>query len=114
MLTDGQGRNRGLRWSRDGTQLAFQSTRRNGKSNDLWIMNPMRPEQARLLLEAPAGSWYGPADFSKDGRFLLVQQFLRIDDSRIHVLDLETDSIVLTVGGGDYPSGNRQNDGIGF
>lgn len=107
-LSDGDSRNRLLRWSRDGHQLAFQSTRRNGRSNDLWIMDPDRPDSDRLLLEAPQGTWYGPADFSNDGRYLLVQQFLSVFDSRIQLLDLR-DSSLRQVAGGDAenPSANR-------
>ncbi|NNK33636.1 MAG: S9 family peptidase, partial [Xanthomonadales bacterium] len=106
-LTDGESRNRLVRWRRDGKRMAYQSTRRNGRSNDLWIMDPDRPESATLLQEAPDGSWLGPADFSKDGDYLLVQQFLSVDDSRIHVLDLRDGSIPVSVGGGEYLSANR-------
>lgn len=106
-LSDGQSRNRLMRWSRDGQRLAFQSTRRNGRSNDLWIMDPDRPDSAELLLEAPPGSWYGPADFSDDGRLLLVQQFHGVHDSRIHILDLQTRSLELVAGNPENPSANR-------
>ena len=74
-LSDGVSRNRMARWSRDGRRMAFQSTRRNGRSNDLWWMEPGRPGSEELLLEAPDGTWFGPADFSHDGRWLL-----RIED----------------------------------
>jgi dipeptidyl aminopeptidase/acylaminoacyl peptidase len=110
-LSDGQSRNRILQWSRDGQRLAFQSTRRNGRSNDLWIMDPDQPESAELLLEAPTGSWFGPADFSNNGRYLLVQQFLGVDDSRIHLLDLRDRSARLVAGNPEFPSANRA---IGF
>jgi dipeptidyl aminopeptidase/acylaminoacyl peptidase len=117
-LSDGLSRNRLLRWSRDGRRLAFQSTRRNGRSNDLWIMDPERPDRAELLLEAPPGSWYGPADFSEDGRLLLVQQFLGVLDSRIHVLDLASRNLQLVAGNPANPSANRattfDRDGKGF
>jgi len=117
-LSDGQSRNRILRWSRDGERLAFQSTRRNGRSNDLWIMDPDRPDSAELLLEAPAGSWYGPADFSDDGRYLLVQQFLGVLDSRIYVLDLASKDVRLVAGDPTHPSANRalsfDRGGTGF
>ena len=106
-LSDGSARNRLLRWSLDGRLLAFQSTRRNGRSNDLWMVEPDRQESARLLLEAPPGSWYGPADFSDDGRQLLVQEFLDVLDSRIHVLDLETMQMRLLAGDPANPSANR-------
>ena len=81
-LTDGISRNRLALWSRDGKKLAFQSTRRNGRSNDLWIMRPDKPGSEELLLEAPDGSWFGPADFSPNGRYLLVQRFIL---SLIHI-----------------------------
>jgi dipeptidyl aminopeptidase/acylaminoacyl peptidase len=117
-LTDGQSRNRLMRWSRDGRRLAFQSTRRNGRSNDLWILDPDHPDDAQLLLEAPPGSWYGPADFSNDGRLLLVQQFLGVLDSRICILDLADRSLRLVAGNPENPSANRaisfDRGGTGF
>jgi dipeptidyl aminopeptidase/acylaminoacyl peptidase len=107
-LSDGESRDRLLRWSHDGRRLAFQSTRRNGSSNDLWIMDPDRPASARLLLEAPPGTWYGPADFSHDGRLLLVQQFLSVFDSRILLLNLQDQTLRLVAGSDpEHPSANR-------
>lgn len=117
-LSDGQSRNRILRWSRDGKLLAFQSTRRSGRSNDLWMMDPDHPDRAELLLEAPAGSWLGPVDFSDNGRYLLVQQFLGVDDSRIQVLNLRDRTASLFAGDAERPSGNRaisfDRNGEGF
>lgn len=110
-LTDGVSRNRLVRWSRDGKKMAFQSTRRNGRSNDLWWMEPGRPGSEELLLEAPDGSWFGPADFSQDGRWLLVQQFISVDDSRIYVLDLENRDLYLGAGNPEAPSANKA---VGF
>jgi len=106
-LTDGDSRNRLVRWSRDGRKLAFQSTRRNGVSNDLWIMDPDKPGSSELLLEAEEGTWLGPADFSNNGKYLLVQQFARVTDSRIYVLNLKDRSLRLVAGNGEYPSANR-------
>ena len=107
MLTDNESRNRKLLWSPDGRMLAFQSTRRTGRSNDLWLMKVEEPENAELLLEAPPGSWVGAADFSKNGRYLLVQQFLNVDDSRIHILNLKDRSLRMVAGSEEYPSANR-------
>ena len=107
LLTDGTSRNRMICWRRDGHMLAYQSTRRNGRSNDLWIMDPDQPDSARILLEAPDGAWWGPVDFSDDGRHLLVQQFLGVDDSRIFLLDLRDNGLQLLAGGEEIPSANR-------
>lgn len=107
LVTDGTSRNRLIQWSRSGRKMAFQSTRRNGRSNDLWIMEPGRPGSEELLMEAEDGTWFGPAGFSADGRRLLVQQFLNVSDSRIHVLDLRSREHLLLAGGEENPSANR-------
>jgi dipeptidyl aminopeptidase/acylaminoacyl peptidase len=107
LLTDGESRNRLICWSDDGELMAFQSTRRNGRSNDLWIMDPDRSADSELLMEAAEGTWLGPVDFSRKGKWLLVQEFVNATDSRIHVLDLESREAVLAAGGEELPSGNR-------
>ena len=107
LMTDGQSRNRLVQWSVNGRKLAFQSTRRNGRSNDLWIMDPDKPGSEELLLEAPDGTWWGPADFSNDGKHLLVQQFLNVSDSRVYVLSLKDQSLQMLAGNTQYPSANR-------
>jgi dipeptidyl aminopeptidase/acylaminoacyl peptidase len=107
LVTDGQSRNRLVRWSRNGRMMAFQSTRRNGRSNDLWLMGPDKPGSEELLLEAPDGTWWGPADFSNNGKYLLVQQFLNVTDSRIYVLNLKNRSLQLLAGSTENSSANR-------
>jgi dipeptidyl aminopeptidase/acylaminoacyl peptidase len=106
-LSNGGSRNRLLRWSRNGQLLAFQSTRRNGRSNDIWIMDPDRLGSEELLLEAPASSWFGPADFSRDGKHLLVQQALTVNDSRIYVFNFRDRELRLLAGSSEYPTANR-------
>ena len=107
VLTDGESRNRQAQWSRDGRYLAYQSTRRNGRSNDLWLEEPDRKGSGELLLEAPDGSWLAPAGFSDDGRLLLVQQFFGVEDSRILVMDLGDRSLRLVAGNAEFPSANK-------
>ena len=53
MLTDGTSRNGGPLWNNAGDQLAFQSTKRNGRSNDVWVMSSDDPENSELILESP-------------------------------------------------------------
>ncbi len=107
MLTDGQSRNRFIRWSRDGRLLAYQSTRRNGRNSDIWIMDPDHPDQAELLVKAEDGEWWAPVDFSKNGRYLLVQQYINVIDSRIHLLDLKSREMRLLAGDPENRSANR-------
>jgi dipeptidyl aminopeptidase/acylaminoacyl peptidase len=93
MISDGESRNGGVVFSRDGERIAFQSTRRNGASNDVWIMNPDEPASARLVLEAPDGSGWGPVDFDATGQRLLIANYVSITDSRIHLLDLDSGTL---------------------
>ncbi len=113
MITDGESRNGAVVWARDGERIAFQSTRRNGASNDVWMMpveetdnnSDNDAEAARLVLAAPDGTWWGPADFDEAGERLLILNYVSITDSRIHLLDLESGETTLLAGGdGDVSS----------
>ena len=111
LLTDGGSRNGSPVWDRSGQKLAFHSTRRNGASNDIWLMDPDTPESARLVLESPDGSWWGPQDFSASGSKILSSNFVSSVDSRIHLIDLDRDSHELLAGGAETKSANTP---IGF
>ncbi|MEX1266507.1 MAG: alpha/beta fold hydrolase [Woeseia sp.] len=106
MLTDGESRNGAVVWDRPGTRFAYQSTRRNGASNDIWQMQAKDPDSAELVLESPDGSWWGPAEFSASGGKLLVTNYVSIADSRVHLLDLDTGNLEPVAGGGTEPSSN--------
>lgn len=106
MISDGESRNGGLLWSEGGRYLAFQSTRRNGRSNDIWLFDFENGGTAELVLEAPDGSWWGPVEFSADNDRLLIVQFVSANDSRIHVLDLDSGEITRIAGSGEDPSRN--------
>ena len=117
-LSDGESRNGGIVWSDDGKLMAFRSTRRNGRANDVWIMSPERPESAELVLASPDGSSWGVVDFSPDGRKLLIAQYVSVTDSRIYLLDLNSKERSLLLGDVNAPSVNLPSgfaaDGRGF
>ncbi len=107
MLTDGTSRNRILLWDEQGSRIAFQTTRRNGRDNDVWIMNPENPEAAEPVHESDDGAWWGPGAFSDDGRYMLLQQYISVEDSRIYLKDLQTGDMRLVAGSAQDPSANR-------
>ena len=76
MLTDGKSRNGGALWEKDGSRIAYQSTRRNGQSNDVWVMDSKDLNSAEMILESPDGTWWGPSDWSKDGKKILIQNLM--------------------------------------
>jgi dipeptidyl aminopeptidase/acylaminoacyl peptidase len=106
MITDGESRNGGVVWARDGGRIAYQSTRRNGASNDVWMMPVEEPDAARMVLAAPDGTWWGPADFDEAGERLLIINYVSITDSRIHLLDVESGETTLLAGGDGAVSSN--------
>ncbi|MEJ2384843.1 MAG: hypothetical protein P8Y54_10645 [Xanthomonadales bacterium] len=90
LLTDGESRNGAVVWDRNGQWIAYQSTRRNGASNDIWMMDVDNPETAGIVLESPDGTWWGGVDFSADNQYLLVGNYVGNADSRIYLLHLES------------------------
>ncbi len=120
MLTDGESRNGAVVWDRNGEWIAYQSTRRNGASNDVWMMKVDNPETAGMVLESPDGTWWGGADFSPDNGKLLIVNYVGNADSRIHLLDLGTRELTLLAGNPDNPSVNlpvgfdREGEGFFF
>jgi dipeptidyl aminopeptidase/acylaminoacyl peptidase len=120
MITDGESRNGAVRWDREGHRIAYQSTRRNGASNDIWLANPENPADTKIVLESPDGSWWASAEFSQTGTRMLVTNYVSITDSRVNLLDLDTGDVTLLAGGVANPSVNTplafddDNDGFWF
>ena len=107
MLTDGKSLNRETVWDRRGARLAYQSTRRDGAANDIWIMNPDEPEKAAIALKSPDGSFWAPTEFSKSGGALLVRNYQSAEDSTANLVNLDTGVVTPLAGGEQQPSTNR-------
>ena len=118
MLTDGSSRNGAVVWDRTGDWIAYQSTRRNGASNDVWMMDVNNSETASMVLASPDGTWWGGSDFSPNNRKLLILNYVGNADSRIHLLDIETGDLRLLAGDPENPSSNFpfafDREGTGF
>ena len=118
MLTDGESRNTTVVWDRFGGRIAYQSTRRNGASNDVWVMDPSDPDAAQMVFESSDGTWWGAAEFSAPGSKLLLANYVSIEDSRVHILDLDSGETRLVAGGQAIKSTNNpiafDDEGGGF
>jgi dipeptidyl aminopeptidase/acylaminoacyl peptidase len=106
MLSDGKALNNRMAWDRQGKRLAYRSTRRNGRSNDIWVQDPTSSNPASLLLATDDGTLWKPIDFSRDGKMLLVQQFVSVADSRIFIKYLPDGDLQLLTGDAENPSSN--------
>jgi len=106
MISDGESRNGQVVWNNTGTAMAFQSTRRNGASNDLWIIDPNNPETADMILPSPDGSWWGVTDFSADDSQVLVANYISANQSGVYLLNLENKKLTPLVQTEDRKSTN--------
>jgi dipeptidyl aminopeptidase/acylaminoacyl peptidase len=89
LLTDGKSRNTGASWSHDGRLLAFTSTARNGTDNDIWVLDPDKPAERRMVCEVQGGGWH-VSDWSPDGALLLVIEFISANESKLWLADVKT------------------------
>jgi len=110
LVTDGRSRNGALVVSADGSRIAYSSNARNGKDMDLWLGDGRDPASAKLLAEVK-GQW-SPIDWSRDGKSLLVQEFVSIEDQRLHLVDVATGAAtLLTPDRGAYRTALFAHDG---
>ncbi|MBD2019984.1 S9 family peptidase, partial [Leptolyngbya sp. FACHB-36] len=102
LLTDGKSKNTRGVWSTKGDRMAYTSTRRTGKDNDLYVINPQNPQSDRLLATVEGGGWY-PLDWSPDDRQLLVLEFLSANESNLWTFDAQTGEKSLLTPKGKEP-----------
>lgn len=87
-LTDGKSRSSPPVWNHDGSLFAFASTARNGKDFDLYTATGEKGAAPRLLTEV--SGYFGPEDFSRDGKWLAVTEYLSANESNLHLVDTAT------------------------
>ena len=115
LLTDGgRSQNGGIRWSSAGDRMAFASTKRNGADRDIYVMDPLEPQSARLVLEVSGGGFFA-ADWSPDDTKLLVQQYISVNKSDLFLVDvaagtrtaLTDPQAKVSYGGGEFTRDGR-------
>ena len=88
LLTDGKSRNQGGAFSKDGTWMAYTSTKRTGKNGDIWVMNPSDPAKTDRLVVEGSGENLFVTDWSPDGKTLLVVEGISVNESRQWLVDV--------------------------
>lgn len=87
LLTDGKSRNSLDAWSKDGSLVAFTSTRRNGRDNDIYVMNPRDPASMRMAAQVDSNGW-SVAGFAPDKSWALAARSASIEKTDLFRLDL--------------------------
>ena len=90
LLSDGSSRNSSPAFDRQGRQIAWSSTLRNGRDTDIWLrsLDGNADGEARAVVTA-GGSWF-THDFSASGERLLVTRYVSRSEVHPHVVDLAT------------------------
>ncbi|MFO7278055.1 MAG: S9 family peptidase [Pseudomonadota bacterium] len=92
LLTDGKSRYGSPVWSNDGRRVAFFGNVRDGVSYDIFFFDVTSDIAPRLMVGGQQGTWY-PLDWSPDDRKLLVQNYVSINESYLHIADVATGSL---------------------
>ncbi|BAZ41778.1 hypothetical protein NIES4101_77460 [Calothrix sp. NIES-4101] len=89
LLTDGKSRNSGGAWSTKGDRIVYTSTRRTGKDNDFYIINPKDPKSDKLIAQVEGGGW-GALDWSVDDTQILITEYVSANESYLWLMDAST------------------------
>lgn len=87
LTTGGRTQQGSITWNKKGTQILYTSTLRNGKDRDIYLMNPLKPETAKEVLQLEGGGW-SIADWSDDEKYVLLNNGVSVNESSIWLYDI--------------------------
>lgn len=87
MITDGKGRHMGTVFNHKGDKFAYAGNSRTGMLFDVYIMDPEKPAEAKLVLTAQKPAYYMPVGWMQDDRHLLVVEYLSANDANSLLVD---------------------------
>ncbi len=121
LLTDRKSRNTDEVWSNDGKQMAYGSTRRDGRDVDIWLSEPAHPDDPKTnrILAPLAGGGWSALDWSPDDKQIVVLEEISANESYLWLMDAATGEKTLLTpkGGADkiyYRSAKFSKDGKGI
>lgn len=116
LLTDGgRSQNGGIVWNKKGNLIAYSSTKRNGADRDIYIMDPLNPSSAKLILQVNGGGW-SVLDWSPNDQGLLLSNYISVNESHYWILSLKNGEKLEITPEKEISYGTAQfsKDGKGF
>ncbi|MCP5106997.1 MAG: S9 family peptidase [bacterium] len=87
MITDGKSRHMGIAFNHKGDSVAYVNNSRTGMFFDVYIMNPEKPSEAKLVYEAKKPAYYLPSGWFFDDRHLLVVEYMSANNANTLLVD---------------------------
>jgi dipeptidyl aminopeptidase/acylaminoacyl peptidase len=78
----------GIVWAKQGKWLAYDSSERNGKDRDLYVVQPADPKTKRKLADFDGP--FSPQDWSPDGNSLLALEMFSNFETYVWLIDVKT------------------------
>lgn len=92
LVTEGKIRHAPV-WARQGKWLLYDSTERNGKDRDLYVIQPSDPKTKRRLTEVPGA--VQPVDWSPDASKVLALDVVTNTETDLWLVDVKTGNRTL-------------------
>ncbi len=90
MVTDGKSRNSAGPMREDGSKVIISSNARNGKDTDLFTLDLTKEDAALQPLLEVKDEFWSAADWSVDGKTILLSKYVSANESYPAVLELES------------------------
>lgn len=76
MITDGKSRHQAIVFNHKGDCFAYANNSRTGMLFDVYVMDPDKPKEAKLVFKASKPAFYIPVGWLHDNRHLLVIEYV--------------------------------------
>jgi dipeptidyl aminopeptidase/acylaminoacyl peptidase len=102
LITDGKSRNLAGPVLHDGSRMIIHSNLRNKRDVDLYTADPRQPGSLKLLMQVENEQW-NAQDWSRDGKNLLINRYVSINETYPALLEVATGKKTLLPVPGDGP-----------
>jgi len=87
MITDGKSRHEAIVFNHNGDRFAYDNNSRSGILFDVYIMDPDKPTEAKLVYKAGKPAYYIPSAWLHDDRHLLVIEYISANKAGTLLVD---------------------------
>ena len=87
MITDGKSRHQAIVFNHKGDRFAYANNSRTGMLFDVYVMDPDKPKEAKLVYKAGRPAYYIPGGWLHDDRHLLLIEYISANKANTLLVD---------------------------